>query len=109
MGKENYIKIAIGLKEDKGRESYIVPLGAAKAIAFYDCQTSELDIINITKECKDRIEIIFKDISAIYHPSPEICPYIKERAEKEGIALKTGKWQNIDELINNLSDLKDLE
>ncbi len=71
---EDYIKIAVGLKEDKGRKSYIVPLGAAKAIAFYDSQTFGLDIAGITEECKDRLDVIFKDISAIYHPLPKICP-----------------------------------
>jgi hypothetical protein len=106
---KDYIKIAVGLKEDKGRESYIVPLGAAKAIAFYNSQTSGLNIVKITEECEDRLEIIFKDISAIYHPILKICSTIKERAEREDIELKTGKWKTLEDLISNISDLEDLE
>lgn len=102
-------KIAVGLEENKGRESRIVPLGAAKAIAFYDSQTDELDIIDIAKECKDRLSIIFQGISTLYHPIPKICPTIAERARQEGIELKTGKWQNLEDLINNLDNLKDLK
>ena len=107
--EKDYTRIAIGLEKNDGKESRIVPLGAANAVAFYDTQTGALDIVDITRECEDRLAVIFQDISALYHPIPKICQSIKERAEKEDIKLKTGEWRNITELINNLADLEDLE
>lgn len=99
-------KIAIGLEDEK--KYNIVPLGAAKSIGIYDCQTKKLKVTNITTICEERLEFIFENATAIYHPIPTICPTIKERAEQKGVAIKTGKWKTLEDLIKNLTHLDDL-
>lgn len=102
-------KIAIGIKEYQGRKSRIVAVGAAEAVAVYHQRQDQLERKDIAKGCEDRLEIILQGINALYHPFDMICPTIQERAKEQGIAIKTGDYKTINELVEDIDGLKDME
>jgi len=103
------MRIAMGLKENAGRDSTIVALGAAKLIAIYDPAKDILDILP-RENCGDCISAVSSlDIEALYQPVPKICPTIREKAEGSGIKLMTGACNNVRMLIENLCELQELE
>jgi len=103
------MRIAMGLKKDCGKESYIVALGAAKLIGIYDPSKKDLKVLS-RKDCGDCISAIGSlDIEALYQPVPKICPTIKKKAKERGIKLMTGTCKTVKAIIEHLCDLKELE
>ena len=104
-----YRQMAVGLERDDGEESRIAPFGAASAVAFYEPMTGDLEIRDIATECEDRLSLLFgSDISALYHPFPKICPTIRDRAEAEGVAILTGSYSSLDELMDGYHGFDEL-
>lgn len=103
------VRIAMGLKEDLGKESQIVALGAAELIGIYDPNRETLEVLN-RKDCGDCISAVSSlDIEALYQPVPKICPTLREKAEEKGVKLMTGRCQTVKALIEKLCELKELE
>jgi len=104
------MRIAIPIMENKGKDSEIAEhFGHVRELAIYDSDNDKLEIVDVinTSGCSPVESIKDKNVDAIY------CQGMGMRAidlcQQMNIDLKTGNYKTIKQLIENLSNLEDLE
>ncbi len=103
------MRIAIPLMEEEGRKSRIHPhFGHIQTIAVYDSNAKKLEMVKVKpiQGCSPIEAIRELKIDAIYTfgmgmRAMEICKSL-------GIELKTGSFQTVGEVIENIGSLQDL-
>lgn len=104
------MKIAIPLIENKGIESRIHPhFGHIQFMAVYNSSDKKLEIIGVkpVEGCSPVEAIKDLKVDAIYtfgmgSRAIDLC-------KKMGIKLKTGTYETVKDVAENLDDLKDLK
>jgi len=106
------MKILIPILEDKGMDSGIsLHFGHAPFFAIYDSKDNELKIFkneldhsNQTKSPVDQLMIHNPDILYVVDIGNRAIELFKQK----GISLKTGNYEKIKEVIENIDDLDEL-
>jgi predicted Fe-Mo cluster-binding NifX family protein len=104
------MRIAIPIMENKGKDSEIAEhFGHVREMAVYDSDKDKIEIVDVinTSGCSPVESIKDKNVDAIY------CQGMGMRAmalcQQMNIKLKTGPYQTIKEIIENIDKLEDLE
>lgn len=104
------MKIAMPVMDNEGRKSRIHPhFGHIHFLAVYDTEKKKLDVVSVKpiQGCSPIAALEGQNIDTIYTfgmgmRAMQLCAQM-------GINIKTGSFETVEDVINNLDKLKDLE
>ena len=106
-------KIYFPLLNDQGENSNVSPhFGHAPYFGFYNTVTKELKITKNTLDHHDQLQSPVDQIMQTTNPTMIYSQGIGKRAidlfSEKGVAIKTGPYQTIKDVVNNLDKLNEL-